>query len=707
MKQFLPYLKYLKPVRARFALAIICGTIYAAASGFGLPFMTSKVFPILFSSNTDAGVTLAVKPTELSDSISKENTSIWSKLKTNLSFSEKKQTHFILGNQDSFSHIANLYTRQEGKYTPLPSNTILNTEGTYTVENNTYSMGELFFSQKNSANDSTYIKIEPSLYMLNSKGELANLKQNSQKKDNVTLLLAVLMLPAVFFIRGIAGYFNTYLITYCGQTVLESLRRSVFEKLQHVDLDFFQKYGTGDLMARIMTGSSNLQRSLTAVSNDLIKQPLTFLGALAALVYLSLQHKQILFILMCLIVIPVVIIPLRKLSKHMLDKVRKGEKGESAMANCLQENITAARDIRSFNLQSQQLDTFSVATRSYFKMIIAMTRYRAAMSPMVEVITTIGVSVAIYYSAKNGLSLDQVLALIVALYISYEPLKKIAALQPQIISGSVAISRLETILNAPIITKEPENPVPFENVQGQIEFSNVHFSYDTKDKQIAINNISTTIHPEETIALVGTSGAGKSTFTHLIPRSYDVDSGQILLDGINVKSIAKETLRDNISIVAQDPYLFNTTIAENIRLGKQDATKEEIEEAAKMAFAHDFILSLPKKYNTIVGEKATRLSGGQRQRVAIARAFLKNAPILILDEATSALDAESEQAIQLALDKLVKGKTTLIIAHRFSSIRNADRILVFENGAIISTGSHHELIEKCSRYQELYKKQIL
>jgi len=710
VKNFLPYIKYLKPVRGRFILALLCGAIYAAASGFGLPFMTSKIFPILFADESHTGVVLAVKPAQ--NSQNQQDTSLWSKLTDKLAVTKSSPEYFNLGSQNSFSSTQNLYSKQGSQYLSLPAGTRLNIDGTYTSpgsqqQGEAQSMAHLYFKQENSSGTASFIQIAPELYSINPKGELSPLKNTQPSEDPMTLILAVLMLPGVFLIRGLAGYLNTYLIAYCGQTVLESIRLSVFDKLQKVDVDFFQQYGTGDIMARMMTGSGNLQTALTALSNDLIKQPLTFLGAIGALVYLSLQNDQILFILMCFGVIPIVIFPLRKLSKKMLKKVTQSEQGESHMANCLQENIAASRDIRSFNLQNQQFNIFSSATRSYFRRIVGMTRYRAAMSPMVEVITTIGLSVAIYYSAKNGLTLDQVLALIVALYISYDPLKKMASLQPQFVAGSVAITRLETILKAPILTEDKENPVKVDQVEGQIAFDNVNFSYDALDNNKSIDNLSVTINAKETVALVGVSGAGKSTFTHLITRNYDATDGQILLDGTNIKSISKQNLRENISVVSQDPYLFNTTIWENIQLGRLGASREDIQKAAQLAFAHDFIQSLPDGYDTIVGEKATRLSGGQRQRIAIARAFLKNAPILILDEATSALDAESEQAIQKALDELMKGKTTLVIAHRFSSIRNANRILVFEKGQIIADGPHETLIDSSQRYQDLYKKQTL
>ncbi|MFC4991181.1 ABC transporter ATP-binding protein [Rubritalea tangerina] len=514
-----------------------------------------------------------------------------------------------------------------------------------------------------------------------------------------------MMLPAVFFVRGLSGFVNTYQITYCGNFILERLRMDVFTKLQALDLAFFQRHGSGDLMTRIMTESARLQQMLTSTANDLIKQPVTFIAAVFSLVYLSIQQSEFVFILVCFAVIPACIFPIRKLSKRMLERMRVGAKGEGEIGNCVQENLMATRDVRAFNLEEREISKFKTLLDGFFTMIMKMTKYRSMIPPSVEFITALGVSVAIFYSAQNGLTLEMVLPLIFALYMSYEPIKRMGMLQNQLVLGAVAIERLEEILKAEEGVKDPENPKVLPEIAGEISFSNVTFNYEKGTP--ALDNVSVDINSDEIVALVGPSGAGKSTFTHLISRSYEHQGGVIAFDGLDVRDYKLHDVRANVSVVSQDPYLFNDTVENNIRLGKLDATEEEIRIAARLAHCHNFIEELPQGYHTMVGEKATRLSGGQRQRLAIARAFLKNSPILILDEATSALDAESEQAVQGALEDLVKGRTTLIIAHRFSSIKIAHRILVFDAGKIVAQGSHDELMASSDLYRNLHEKQLL
>ncbi|WP_018969632.1 ABC transporter ATP-binding protein [Rubritalea marina] len=680
MNKFLPYFKLILPVKWRFILAIVAGIIYGVASGFGLPFMASKVFPLLFSSDQQ-GLVLAVASSDL------------------------KPAHYDLGTQDEFTHIERLYTKTAAEtYEKLEEGSVLSIDGTYLSPGSEIkqSIGDLFY-----LNDSDeYKSIQPTLYFKSSHQEYKPITQEAEKKsDGWFLFGVVMMLPAVFLVRGISGFTNTYQITYCGNFVLEHLRKDVFNKLQELDLSFFQKHGTGDLMTRIMTESARLQQMLTSAANDLIKQPVTFIAAVSSLIYMSIQQSEIAFILVCFAVIPAAIYPVRKLSKRMMEKMRIGAMGEGELGNCVQENLMAVRDVRSFNLEEREKSKFKVILDDFFRMIMKMTKYRAFINPSVEFITAVGVSVAIYYSAQNGLTLEKVLPLIFALYMSYEPIKRMGALQNQLVLGAVAIERLEGVLNAEVGVKDPENPKVLPQLSGKISFRNVLFNYE--EGEPALNRVNAEIAPGEIVALVGPSGAGKSTFTHLISRSYDFEEGHLLFDELDVRDYKLHDLRANVSVVSQDPYLFNDTVENNIRLGKLDASEEEIREAARLAHCHEFIEKLPNSYHTIVGEKATRLSGGQRQRLAIARAFLKDSPILILDEATSALDAESEQAVQGALEELVRGRTTLIIAHRFSSIKIAHRILVFDAGKIVAEGTHEELMLESDLYKSLHEKQIL
>ena len=516
------------------------------------------------------------------------------------------------------------------------------------------------------------------------------------------LLLAVSILPAAFAVRGMSGFANTYLINLCGVKVLERIRCMVFAKLQVLPLSFFQRNSSGELVSRVVVDTTQLQNGIVFVANDLIKQPVTFLGAIGALVFLSFRENDLAFILLCLMTIPVVVLPIRYVGRKMLKKARLMQAEAGDLTGILGENLSAPREVRAFNLGEREEKRFTASVRKLFVHQMKVVKYGHSLSPAIEFISAVGISIAIYYAARKGVTLEQVVPLILALYMSYEPLKKLGMIHSRIRQATASLERIEYILNAPVVVPEPADPKPFRVSAGVIEFDRVSFSYESAP---TLSDVDLTIAGGQVVALVGPSGAGKSTFANLVSRFYDVNDGAIRIDGTDVRDVRKRDLHESIALVSQDPVLFNDTVEENIRIGRLTATREEIEEAARNAFAHEFIVNLDRGYETIVGEKGTRLSGGQKQRIALARAFLRDAPILILDEATSALDSESEQKIQQALERLLPGKTALVIAHRFSTIRNAERVLVFDEGRIIADGPHEDLYETCALYQELYNKQ--
>jgi ATP-binding cassette, subfamily B, bacterial MsbA len=332
-----------------------------------------------------------------------------------------------------------------------------------------------------------------------------------------------------------------------------------------------------------------------------------------------------------------------------------------------------------------------------------VAKYALSLSPAIEFISAVGIAVTFVYSYRVHLELESFLAIVFALFSCYEPVKKLGAISNELKRGAASLDRIEDILDAPTVIDDPADPVQVGRLQGAIEFRNVSFAY-TKDKSV-LSNVSIKIPPGAVCALVGPSGAGKSTFANLVPRFYDTGSGSITIDGIDLRAMRTVDLRRNIAIVSQEPVLFNDSIYNNILIGRPDATREEVECAARDAFAHDFIQTLPDGYQTIVGERGGQLSGGQRQRIALARAFLRQAPILILDEATSALDSESEAFIQRALAKLMRNKTVLIIAHRFSTIRDATMIMVFQDYRVVAQGTHADLYQSNRLYKSLYDGQ--
>jgi subfamily B ATP-binding cassette protein MsbA len=318
-------------------------------------------------------------------------------------------------------------------------------------------------------------------------------------------------------------------------------------------------------------------------------------------------------------------------------------------------------------------------------------------------ISALGIAATLIYVYRAGFSWGVFLSIMTALYMCYEPVKKLGAINNELKRGSAALERLDEIFNEPLVITDPENPTPVDRLRGDVAFEQVDFSY--RSDLPVLQGISVRIPAGTICALVGPSGAGKSTFAHLIPRFYEVAAGRVTIDGIDVRAMRLADLRRNIAVVSQDPVLFNDTILANLLIGRADATRAEVEQAARDAFAHDFIMAFPNGYHALVGERGASLSGGQRQRIALARAFLRQAPLLILDEATSALDSESEAFIQTALEKLVVGKTVFIIAHRFSTIRNATKILVFERGRIVGDGGHGELHTQNALYKSLYDRQ--
>src|SRR5688572_11000466 len=511
------------------------------------------------------------------------------------------------------------------------------------------------------------------------------------------------LIPAVFLVRGVAGYLNTYLMTLCGVRVLERLRLDFFAHLQRLPLTFFSGRQTGDLISRGISDTNQLQFTLTSVANDLFKQPAQLLGAIVYLIVLALENRDVAFLLLCLTSIPLCVFPVRYVGRHLQRRAHQLQAEMGAVTGTLSENIGAAKEVRAFGLEQRESDRFSRATRELVKYQMKAVKYSGFLSPAIEFISALGIAATLIYAYRAGFGWNVFLSILTALYMCYDPVKKLGAINNELRRGTAALARLDDVFNEPLVITDPPHPVPVNRLRGDITFENVEFAYRT-DLPV-LHHVTATIPAGTVCALVGPSGAGKSTFANLVPRFYEAADGRVAIDGIDILAMRLADLRRNIAVVSQDPLLFNDTILANIRLGRADATRAEVEQAASDAFAHDFVQALPHGYETIVGERGASLSGGQRQRIALARAFLRDAPILILDEATSALDSESESFIQTALHKLMVGKTVLIIAHRFSTIRAATKILVFDRGQVVATGSHAELYRNNALYKSLYDRQ--
>ena len=516
------------------------------------------------------------------------------------------------------------------------------------------------------------------------------------------LAVIVLWLPAVFTVRGVAGYLNSYLIQLAGTRVLESIRRDYFRKLQLLPLSFFGRHSSGDLISRGLADTNQLQVALTSVANEIVKSPVTLVASVVVVAYKAYTIEGFTLVLVCLGAVPLTVLPIRHIGKKLARRSGGIQKELGAVTSLFNENLAAAREIRAFGLEDRETERFGAVTRALVTVQMKFVKYEKALAPLIEILSAAGIAATLLYAYRIHLDQTTFVALITALYASYDPVKRLGALNNEMKRGLGALDRLEAILNEPITIQDPARPVTVGRLQGRVAFEQVTFAYGDSP---VLADINVSIPAGTVCALVGPSGAGKSTFANLVPRFYETGSGRVTIDGIGVRDMKLADLRRNVALVSQEPVLFNDTIYNNLLLGRENATRDEIMTAAVDAHADEFIRQLPQGYDTMVGERGSLLSGGQKQRVAIARAFLRHAPILILDEHASALDSDSEAALQDSMRKLVQGKTVLIIAHRFSTIRDASMILVFDQGKIVAQGDHASLYAGNALYKSLYDRQ--
>jgi subfamily B ATP-binding cassette protein MsbA len=524
------------------------------------------------------------------------------------------------------------------------------------------------------------------------------------------LLLACLGMPVVFLLRGLSAFLNRYWVNQAGFIFLDELRRAVFNRLQSLPLAFYQQHKAGDLASRLVNDAEQIKSLVLVLSNDAVKQPLVLLAALGYLLWVSVNERSALFSLVALTTVPLCVVPLRLVTRRLLRRSRLVARQSGKLAAVVTEALQSPLEIQAYNLQELQCRRFAERLREILRLSLKTVKYEALLAPSIEFIAACGIMMALYFGVRSGIDFATFSSLALALYLAYEPVKKISSLHAAVKSRQASLERLEEILTAPDTLPNPPRPRPLPPVEAPLAFENVSFRYPNRPGEEgipALRHVTVRLEPGETVALVGPSGAGKSTFALLIPRFFDPTEGRVTCGGVDLRELDKHAWRTRIAIVPQSPVLFNTTIAENIRLGRPDADERAVREAARRAGAAEFIELLPEGYETVVGEHGAALSGGQRQRIAIARAFLKDAPILILDEATSALDSESEAQVRAALRELVQGRTTILIAHRFSSISLARRVLVLEEGCITGDGPPELLAESHPVYRRLLELQRL
>jgi subfamily B ATP-binding cassette protein MsbA len=515
-----------------------------------------------------------------------------------------------------------------------------------------------------------------------------------------SIVLICLAIPVIMTVRSLCSYGNTYCMQWVSNKVVTDIRGQLFNKMVRLSMDFFNKMRSGLLISRITNETRVVQMALTAVSSDIFKQPVTIVGAIIVLLVMDWK-----FTVVTLILFPTCLLPLRIYGRRARKALRGQFEGMGEMVVTMQETFAGIRVIKSFAREAHQEKEFKRSNQLQFSQMMRIIRSMEATGPLVEIIAAIGIGLALLYVYLANLSAGRFFGLISGIFILYDPIKTLSKIQIVMQQSITATTAIFSILDTePTVGDSPE-ATKLTSATGRIDFENVTFRYANTVTD-AVGNLSLQIEPGKTYALVGASGAGKSTILSLILRLYDPISGAVKIDGQDLRSVTQKSLREQMGLVTQETFLFHDTIFNNIQFGRLDATAEQIYEAAKAAYAHDFIMAQPKGYQTVIGDKGCLLSGGQQQRLAIARAVLKNAPILLLDEATSSLDSESEQQIQKALAKLATGRTVIAIAHRLSTILSADQIIVMDGGHIKEIGTHAELLEKSGYYRRLYDHQF-
>jgi subfamily B ATP-binding cassette protein MsbA len=505
---------------------------------------------------------------------------------------------------------------------------------------------------------------------------------------NVTRVsLAILVLYAI---KGVAAYLATTLVASVGQRAVTDLRNALYEHVLNQSFTFLSRHTTGTLMSHITTDVEKIQNAVADVAGDLLKEGLTVLGLVIVLFYMDYRLA-----LVALVGMPLAIHPLVRFGKKLRMSNETSLRRWRDISEILQETITGFRVVKAFGMEPFELARFRRATSRLFHVNMRITRTTAILPPLMEAVGGLALVGALFYGARfirsGHLTAGSFVAFLGALFAMYTPIKRLSQLNATLQGAMAAGSRIFGVLDNHQEIPEARNAVALPRMREGIEYRKVSFGYADSQGSI-LRRIDLRAGSGEVVAIVGTSGAGKTTLVNLLPRFYDVSEGEILIDGIDVRQATLKSLRDQIGLVTQDTVLFNDTVRANIAYGLDDVDEARVESAARAAFAHDFILDLPRRYDTMIGERGSRLSTGQRQRIAIARAILKDPPILILDEATSALDAESERLVQGALANLMKGRTTLVIAHRLGTVRDADRIVVVDGGEIREMGRHDELL---------------
>ena len=521
------------------------------------------------------------------------------------------------------------------------------------------------------------------------------------KRDTVLLTILPFAILALYLLRGVFSFFQSYLMRSVGAKVVRDIRGELYGHLLYLPVNDFKKESSGLLLSRTINDTGQLQGLLAHTVKDIFVEGATII----VLLFIAFYRRWDLS-LIAVTVLPSAFYGAQRLGKRLKKISKEAQKKISVITEFLSETFSGIKMIKIFGRESSLIEIFRHRNQDYYRELMRSTRVIEFTSLMMEIIGGLGIAFVLWYGGrlviKNVITPGEFFSFLTAIFMIYTPAKRLVAANNGIQQSKAVIERLDELFKK---EKESEGKGDIKPMNGYIEFKNVSFKYPTS-KHYILDDINLTVKKGEIIAIVGRSGAGKTSLVDLIPRFYDPVSGAIYIDGVNIADVNLKSLRQQIGLVSQDVILFNDTVRANITFGNPDASEDDIIRAAKAAYAHDFILEMPKGYDTVIGERGIMISGGQRQRLSIARAILKNPPILILDEATSALDTESEAMVQKALDTLMENRTTFVIAHRLSTVQKADRIIVLEKGGILEMGTHEELLKNGGIYRKLYDLQI-
>ena len=514
-------------------------------------------------------------------------------------------------------------------------------------------------------------------------------------------------LVASTILKGICDYSGTYLVNHAGFGMITDLRDDLYTALLRRSAAFFSKHTTGTLLSTIINDIERVQYAMSTVLSELLQQFFTFVSVAIVVVILGGSLSWVL-----LLFVPVIVFSSRKIGSRVRHTTRHGQDKLAEIQNILHETITGNRIVKAFNTEDWETSRFRKAARRLFRANLRSVAATAISSPLMDVLGVVGIALLILIGrgriVHNQMTPGVFVAFITAVFSLYNPVRKFALFYNNFQQALGASSEIFKFMDLEDDVREKPRAKSLPKFSGSVRFEHVSFAYahDGEQRHDVLHDINLEVRRGEILAVVGSSGAGKSTLVHLIPRFFDVTDGRLLIDNLDVRDVTLASLRAQVGIVTQETVLFNDTVRNNIAYGQPNVAQKEVEAAARAALAHDFIVALSAGYDTVIGERGVRLSGGERQRLAIARALLKNAPVLILDEATSALDSESEALVQSALHNLMSGRTVFVIAHRLSTVRRADRIVVIENGTIADVGRHEELMKKLGTYRRLYELQF-